>query len=117
MLSGAPGTVDSVHSQATSAGPFQGNASRLSISSTNESIRGFDFLKEKNALFRGGEEDILGFNPRGPQKRQKPGRSGLGKNGAASRLMTTVDFWKRMSVMRVQGQDEKERCVFFYFDC
>lgn len=111
MLSGAPGAVDSVHSQSTGAGPFQGNANRLSISSTNESIRGFDFLKEKNALFRGGEEDILGFNPRGPQKRQKPGRSGLGKNGAASRLMTTVDFWKRMSVMRVQGQDEKERCV------
>lgn len=117
MSAGAVGSVQSQSPSMTGApgasgiagGPFQGSANRLSISSTNESIRGFDFLKEKNALFRGGEEDILGFNPRGPQKRQKPGRSGLGKNVAASRLMTTVDFWKRMSIMRVQGQGEKER--------
>ena len=115
--SGLPGQTSSVHSTATGngPGPFQGNANRLSISSTNESVRGFDFLKEKNALFRGGEEDILGFNPRGPQKRMKPGRSGLGKGGAASRLMTTVDFWKRMSVMRVQGDGGKERYVLVCF--
>jgi hypothetical protein len=32
--------------------------------------------------------------------------------------MTTVDFWKRMSVMRVQGQGDggKERYVFLSFD-
>ena len=111
--SAPPGTPGSGGGGGGGGGPFQGNASRLSISSTNESVRGFDFLKEKNALFRGGEEDILGFNPRGPQKRSKPGRSGLRGNGAASRLMTTVDFWKRMSVMRVQGQGDggKERYV------
>lgn len=78
-----------------------GTGNRGSTISTNESIRGFDLMREKKALFRGGEEELVAFSPR---------INKLGQNRLTAR-MSTVDFWKRFSVVGagVDGKAGKER--------
>ncbi|GFZ46636.1 hypothetical protein JCM24511_03856 [Saitozyma sp. JCM 24511] len=87
--------------------PFATPSSHTRNSSASESIRGYDILTEKRAMFREGQEEIANpFSPR-PRMRAKP--SGLRK--VDGRAMSTVDFWKRFSVMRLdadQGAKESE---------
>lgn len=60
-------------------GPAAGNRdSTASGVSTNESIAGYDSMKEKNALFRGGEEELLAFSPRIKKMGQGPGAANRG---------------------------------------
>ena len=60
-------------------------------------------MVQKHALFRGGEEEIT--SPFSPRKREMRS-SGL-RN---ARAVSTVDFWKRFSVMKMDGMDSgKER--------
>ncbi|ORX34471.1 hypothetical protein BD324DRAFT_610076 [Kockovaella imperatae] len=64
-------------------------------STSSESIAGYDLLKEKKALFRGGEDEV--FSPISPRKGRQ--ESGL-RPGARARngVPSTMDFWKRFSV-------------------
>ncbi|WWC87027.1 uncharacterized protein L201_001910 [Kwoniella dendrophila CBS 6074] len=77
-------------------------------SSSNGSIRGFDVMAEKKALFREGQEELISpFSTR----RDKPGRSGLnGKSQTKSAFLASgMDFWKRF-----EGHvklDEQERAA------
>ena len=74
--------------------PFAGPSPHRG-SNSSDSITGYDLLKEKKALFRGGEEEIVSpISPRKP--RQESGlRVGVkARNGVPS----TMDFWKRFSV-------------------
>ena len=86
---------------------------RGSVSSiSSESIKGFDLMKEKKALFREGQEELLTpFSPRriggGQESGLRPGpRKGVGRG------VSTVDFWKRFSVsVRLDQVAGKERWV------
>lgn len=84
---------------------------RESVSSiSSESIRGFEVMKDKKALFRGGEEELMSpFSPRTTGGRQESGlRPGPRRGGA--RGVSTVDFWKRFSVsVRLDQVSGKER--------
>ncbi|WWD22090.1 hypothetical protein CI109_106579 [Kwoniella shandongensis] len=93
---------------ATSSGGGSGGRSRSS--STSESIRGFDIMTEKKALFREGHEELMSpFSPR--MKGMKPlalaSESGL-RNGGTRRA-SGMDFWKRFSVsVRVDEAQRKD---------
>lgn len=66
-------------------------------------------MKEKKALFREGEEELLSpFSPR--KGRQESGlRTGPRRGG--NRGVSAVDFWKRFSVSVRLDQAGKERCA------
>lgn len=75
--------------------PFGPNSSGRRGSTGSDSIKGFDMMKEKKALFRGGEEELFTpFSPR-KQRRQESGlRHGFRKStmrgGQWSRLLEEV---------------------------
>lgn len=81
--------------------------------STNDSIAGYDSMKEKNALFRGGEEELLAFSPRPRIQKIGQGQGGQGyRNTWMGNRRTQVggEFWKRFSVMGAEGmKSAKER--------
>ncbi|CAK9784927.1 hypothetical protein CC85DRAFT_326779 [Cutaneotrichosporon oleaginosum] len=72
-----------------------------SPSNDNASIRGHDFLREKNATFREGEEEV--FTPFSPRARQAGPRA---RAPGRKSVYSTVDFWKRLS--HVARSHEKE---------
>ncbi|KAK1926489.1 hypothetical protein DB88DRAFT_168488 [Papiliotrema laurentii] len=74
-----------------------GPGARGSTSSVaSESIQGYDVMKEKKALFREGQEELLSpFSPR--TTRQESGLR-AGPRRGTNRGVSTVDFWKRFSV-------------------
>jgi hypothetical protein len=84
---------------------------RGSVSSiSSESIKGFDLMKEKKALFREGQDELL--TPFSPRKQGGRQESGLrpGPRKATGRGVSTVDFWKRFSVsVRLDQVSGKER--------
>jgi len=67
-------------------------------------------MKEKKALFRGGEEELMSpFSPRKNGGRQESGLRPGAKKGVG-RGVSTVDFWKRFSVsVRLDQISGKER--------
>jgi hypothetical protein len=73
---------------------FSPMAPSPSPSSDNASIRGHDFLREKNATFREGEEEV--FTPFSPRARQAGPRA---RAAGRKSVYSTVDFWKRLSVV------------------
>ncbi|WVR04543.1 hypothetical protein IAU60_001550 [Kwoniella sp. DSM 27419] len=89
--------------------PFaQGTGLTRVDSSDNGSVRGFDVMVEKKALFREGQEELLNpFSTRRPGKRAVPGRM-----GTKSILLMSgmgVDFWKRFSVhVRLDEQEKAQ---------
>jgi hypothetical protein len=73
---------------------------RISTSSTSDSLRGFDIMREKKALFRGGEEELMSpFSPSSTKRQESGLRHGRGVSG--------MDFWKRFSVSVRLDQDAK----------
>ena len=67
-----------------------------SVSSSSESIRAFDLMKEKKALFREGEEELMSpFRERKEGGRQESGPRPHPRRG--NRPVTDY-FWKRFSV-------------------
>ncbi|KAL7418591.1 hypothetical protein Q5752_007049 [Cryptotrichosporon argae] len=71
--------------------------------SDNASIVGYDIMREKRALFRGGEEDIMTpFSPRLPGPRPRA------RATAPGRPDTVMDFWKRFSVSAKMGKGESD---------
>lgn len=91
-----------------------GPGARGSTSSVaSESIQGYDVMKEKKALFREGQEELLSpFSPR--TTRQESGLR-AGPRRGTNRGVSTVDFWKRFSVSvrldQVAQAGEKQRSV------
>lgn len=89
--------------------PFSQDASsRGSVSSiSSDSIKGFEMMKEKKALFRGGEDELS--SPFSPRKqglndvringagRQESGLR-VGARKSMARGVSGVDFWKRFSM-------------------
>ncbi|GMK57611.1 hypothetical protein CspeluHIS016_0404450 [Cutaneotrichosporon spelunceum] len=66
--------------------------------SDNASIRGHDYLREKNATFREGEEEV--FTPFSPRARQPgPRARAPGRLAGRKSIISTVDFWKRLSTV------------------
>lgn len=68
----------------------------------NDSIRGHDFLREKNATFREGEEEV--FTPFSPRARQAGPRV---RAGGRKSVYSTVDFWKRFSTVAKGGHSKE----------
>lgn len=72
-------------------------------------------MKEKNALFRGGEEELLAFSPRPRIQKMGQGAGQGYRNTWMGKRRTVVggagaDFWKRFSVMGAEGlKSSKER--------
>jgi len=88
---------------------FASNSSRSSVASTTDSITGFDAMKEKHTLMRGGDEEVfMPMNPRRPTKKGVGARTTLG-------FRKTVfgqpggEFWKRFSVMAKMEDYGKDR--------
>ncbi|BEI96115.1 hypothetical protein CcaverHIS631_0110640 [Cutaneotrichosporon cavernicola] len=73
---------------------FSPMAPSLSPSNDNASIRGHDYLREKNATFREGEEEV--FTPFSPRARQAGPRTRV---AGRKSIYSTVDFWKRLSTV------------------
>ncbi|WWC67832.1 uncharacterized protein I206_101749 [Kwoniella pini CBS 10737] len=74
--------------------------------SINGSIRGYDIMVEKKALFREGQEELMSpFSTR----REKPGRSGLNRKSQTKStfLASGMDFWKRFNVHVKLDEAEK----------
>jgi len=67
-------------------------------------------MKDKKALFRGGEEELMSpFSSRKTGGRQESGLR-TGPRGMGARGVSTVDFWKRFSVsVRLDQASGKER--------
>ncbi|KAK4684839.1 hypothetical protein P7C73_g5329, partial [Tremellales sp. Uapishka_1] len=70
---------------------------RASVASTTDSIRAFDIMKEKRALFREGQEDIM--VPFSPRPRAKDGKRAtrMSRMFGLGGTPTSGDFWKRYS--------------------
>ncbi|WWC59371.1 uncharacterized protein I303_101923 [Kwoniella dejecticola CBS 10117] len=78
--------------------------------SMNGSIRGFDIMAEKKALFREGQEELMSpFSTR----RARPGRTGPnGKSQTKSAFLASgMDFWKRFSVHVKLDEAEKAQAA------
>ncbi|BEJ17395.1 hypothetical protein CspHIS471_0607960 [Cutaneotrichosporon sp. HIS471] len=73
---------------------FSPMAPSPSPSNDNASIRGHDYLREKNATFREGEEEV--FTPFSPRARQAGPRT---RAAGRKSIYSTVDFWKRLSTV------------------
>ncbi|WWD00465.1 hypothetical protein V866_007380 [Kwoniella sp. B9012] len=89
------------------ASPGAGGHGRAD-SVSNGSIRGFDIMAEKKALFREGQEEL--FTPFST-RRNKPGRMGVnGKQTKSAFLASGMDFWKRFSVhVRLDEQEKASK--------
>lgn len=79
----------------------------------NSPLSGFDKMREKGTCFREGEDEVLAsFSPRitgEGRPRPRPRQPG-NPNGrkSAFRPLSTVDFWKRMSVVAKTHDPRKE---------
>jgi hypothetical protein len=81
------------------------------MTSTTDSITGFDAMKEKHTLMRGGDEEVfMPMNPRRPVKKGAGARKTL-----TMHFRQTVfgqpggEFWKRFSVMAKMDGFGKDR--------
>lgn len=82
---------------AAAAAAYNGPGSRGSVSSiSSESIKGYEVMKEKKALFREGEDELL--SPFSPRKGRQESGLRTGPRRGVNRGVSTVDFWKRFSV-------------------
>lgn len=78
---------------------------RDSTLSTSDSIRGLDVMREKKALFRGGDDELM--SPISPRPPRKDGR-GIGMGMRRTVVgMPGGEFWKRFSVMVRTDEVEK----------
>lgn len=79
----------------------------------NSPLSGFDRMREKGTCFREGEDEVLtSFSPRitGDRPRARVAGPHLNPSGrkSAFRPLSTVDFWKRMSVVAKTHDPNKE---------
>lgn len=74
-------------------------------------LSGFDQMREKGTCFREGEDEVLtSFSPRitGERPRVRTANHNPSGRKSAFRPLSTVDFWKRMSVVAKTHDPRKE---------